>query len=123
MALMILAIYDRLGVKEAESFDHLHGLIEAAKRAIAVRDRVLTDPARLPHPLDRYLSPTFLDAEAAAIDRRKAAPWKAHEEWATLSGWAPPTRPVWSFLHPVALWEFGSGVVLPQTGIVMQNRA
>src|ERR1700758_1783130 len=26
MALMILAIYDRLGVKEGESFDHVHGL-------------------------------------------------------------------------------------------------
>src|SRR5215468_1675820 len=77
MALMILAIYGRLGVKDGESFDHLHGLIEAAKRAIAVRDRVLTDPARLPHPLDRYLTPAFLDAEAAMIDRRKASAWQA----------------------------------------------
>jgi oxamate amidohydrolase len=123
MALMILAIYDRLGVKEAESFDHLHGLIEAAKRAIAVRDRVLTDPARLPHPLDRYLTPAFLDAEAAAIDRRRAAPWKAHEEvgdtiW---MGAADASGLVVSYIQSL-YWEFGSGVVLPQTGIVMQNR-
>src|SRR5262249_20246738 len=123
MALMILAIYDRLGVKEAESFDHLHGLIEAAKRAIAVRDRVLTDPARLPHPLDRYLTPALLDAEAAAIDRRKAAPWKAREEvgdtiW---MGAADASGLVVSYIQSL-YWEFGSGVVLPRTGIVMQNR-
>ena len=95
---MILALYDRLGVKEAESFDHLHGLIEATKRAIAVRDRVVTDPARLPHPLDRYLADAFLDAEAAAIDRRKAAPWQAQAGSATPSGWALPTRPASSSL-------------------------
>src|SRR5262249_20362576 len=73
IALMILALYDRLGVKEPESFDHLHGLIEASKRATAVRDRVITDPDRLPHPLDRYLSDAFLNAEAAAIEQPKAA--------------------------------------------------
>ena len=79
-SLMILALFERLGVKEAESFDHLHGIIEATKRAFRVRDRVITDPDHLPQPLARYLDAAFLDAEAARIDRRKAAPWKAHEE-------------------------------------------
>jgi oxamate amidohydrolase len=123
VALMILALYDRLGVKEAESFDHLHGLIEASKRATAVRDRVITDPARLPHPLDRYLRDAFLDAEAAAIDRRKAADWKAAVEvgdtiW---MGAADASGLVVSYIQSL-YWEFGSGVVLPRTGIVMQNR-
>jgi len=123
IALMILALYDRLGVKEPESFDHLHGLIEASKRATAVRDRVITDPDRLPHPLDRYLGDAFLDAEAAAIDRRKAAPWKAKEEvgdtiW---MGAADGSGLVVSYIQSL-YWEFGSGVVLPRTGIVMQNR-
>jgi oxamate amidohydrolase len=123
VALMILALYDRLGVKEAESFDHLHGLIEASKRATAVRDRVITDPGRLPHALDRYLGDAFLDAEAAAIDRRKAAPWKAKEEvgdtiW---MGAADASGLVVSYIQSL-YWEFGSGVVLPRTGIVMQNR-
>src|SRR5262249_60344089 len=74
-SLLLLAIFDRLDVKAAESFDHVHGLIEATKRAFRVRDRTVTDPDRLPHPPDRYLQPAFLDAEAARIDRRKAAPW------------------------------------------------
>ena len=34
-SLMILALFDRLGVREAETFEHIHGLIEATKRAFA----------------------------------------------------------------------------------------
>jgi len=122
-ALMILALFDRLGVKEAESFDHVHGVVEATKRALAVRDRVITDPARLPHPLDRYLADRFLDAEAAAIDRRKAAPWQAQAGagdtiW---MGAADASGLVVSYIQSI-YWEFGSGVVLPRTGILMQNR-
>ena len=41
---MILALFERLRVTEAESFDHIHGLVEATKRAFRVRDRFLTDP-------------------------------------------------------------------------------
>ena len=32
---------------EAESFEHIHGLVEATKRAFRVRDRVVTDPDRI----------------------------------------------------------------------------
>ena len=33
--LMILGLFDRLGVKDAEGFAHIHGLVEAIKQAIA----------------------------------------------------------------------------------------
>ena len=46
-SLMILALFERLRVTEAESFDHVHGLVEATKRAFRVRDRFVTDPDRL----------------------------------------------------------------------------
>ena len=122
-ALMILALFDRLGVREAEGFDHVHGLIEATKRAMAVRDRVITDPARLPHPLDRYLSDRFLDSEAQNIDRRKASPWQAGSSagdtiW---MGAADGAGCVVSYIQSL-YWEFGSGCVLPRTGVLMQNR-
>ncbi|HEV2957864.1 MAG TPA: gamma-glutamyltransferase family protein [Xanthobacteraceae bacterium] len=122
-SLVLLAIFDRLDVTAAEGFDHVHGLIEATKRAFRVRDRYVTDPERLAHPPDRYLQPAFLDAEAARIDRRKAAPWPAP---------AGPGDTVWmgaadarglvvSYIQSL-YWEFGSGVVLPRTGVLMQNR-
>jgi gamma-glutamyltranspeptidase/glutathione hydrolase len=122
-ALMILATFDRLDVKTAESFDHVHGLIEATKRAFRVRDRYVTDPDRLAHPPDRYLQPAFLDAEAARIDRRKAAPWPpspgaGDTVW---MGAADARGLVVSYIQSL-YWEFGSGVVLPATGVLMQNR-
>src|SRR5262245_32966144 len=122
-ALIILTLYDRLGVKDAEGFDHIHCLIEAAKRALAVRDRAITDPARLPHPLDRYLTDAFLDAEAAMIDRRKASAWQPQprESDTVWMGAADGSGLVVSYIQSL-YWEFGSGVVLPRTGVVMQTR-
>src|SRR5262249_56118563 len=74
-SLIILALFERLRVPEGEGFDHIHGLVEATKRAFGVRDRVITDSDDLPHPVERYLDAKFLDAEALTIDRRKAARW------------------------------------------------
>jgi len=43
-SLLILALFERLEVGEAESFAHINGLIEATKRAFLVRDREVGDP-------------------------------------------------------------------------------
>jgi gamma-glutamyltranspeptidase/glutathione hydrolase len=122
-SLMILALFDRLRVAEAESFNHLHGLIEATKRAFVVRDRIITDPLRLPHPVERYLETKFLDAEVQKIDRRKAARWPAPRgEGDTIwMGAADASGLVVSYIQSL-YWEFGSGCVLPATGVLMQNR-
>src|SRR5512132_1574524 len=74
-SLMILALFPRLRVAQAESFEHIHGLIEATKCALRVRDRVITDPDKITADLSQYLAPAYLDAEAAEIDGRKAARW------------------------------------------------
>ncbi len=122
-SLMILALFDRLGVKEAESFEHVHGLIEAAKRALRVRDRAITDPDRLQHPPERFLADAFLDAEAAAINRGKAGSVSASQgQGDTIwMGAADASGLVVSYIQSL-YWEFGSGVVLPRTGVLMQNR-
>jgi len=122
-SLMILALFARLGVTQAEGFDHLHGLIEATKRALRVRDRVVTDPNYLAHALDRCLEPKFVAGEAMKIDRRKAAPWPlasgaGDTVW---MGAADTTGLVVSYIQSL-YWEFGSGCVLPHTGVLMQNR-
>src|SRR4029077_20258435 len=100
-----------------------HGLVEATKRAFRVRDRVVTDPERLPQPLAPFLAPEFLDAEVRKIDRRKGAPWPAQRGagdtvW---MGAADAHGLVVSYIQSI-YWEFGSGCVLPATGVLMQNR-
>jgi gamma-glutamyltranspeptidase/glutathione hydrolase len=122
-SLIILALFERLRVPQGEGFDHIHTLVEATKRASGVRDRVITDPDDLPHPVDRYLDAKFLDAEARTIDRRKAARWPvpAGEGGTVWMGAADASGLVVSYVQSL-YWEFGSGVVLPQTGVLMQNR-
>ncbi len=122
-SLMILALFERLAVAEAESFDHIHGLVEATKRAFRVRDRFITDFDRLVHPPARFLEAAFLDAEAARIDRRRAAKWPVSQGdgdtvW---MGAADASGLVVSYIQSL-YWEFGSGCVLPATGVLMQNR-
>ena len=122
-SLMILALFSRLGVAQAEGFEHLHGLIEATKQAFLVRDRVVGDPDAMREDPRGFLTGEVLDRLAARIDPARALPWPA-----------PPSAgdTVWlgaidgnglaaSFIQSI-YFEFGSGVVLPQTGIVWQNR-
>jgi gamma-glutamyltranspeptidase/glutathione hydrolase len=122
-SLIILALYERLRVAEAESFEFVHALVEATKRAFRVRDRVVTDPAWLPAQPDRFLDAKFLDAEAQKIDRRRAAPWPASAESSDTiwMGAADASGLVVSYIQSL-YWEFGSGCVLPATGVLMQNR-
>ncbi len=121
--LMILGIFERLGITEGDGFDHVHGLIEATKRAFRVRDRVVTDPGRLPADPMTFLSAAALRERAADIDMHHALPWPDV---------GVPGDTVWmgaidregravSFIQSV-YWEFGSGVVLKDTGITWQNR-
>ena len=122
-SLIIVALFERLRVAHAESFEHVHGIVEATKRAFRVRDRVVTDPDKITIDLNQYLSPHFLDGEAAKIDARKAARWPApYGEGDTIwMGAADANGFVVSYIQSL-YWEFGSGCVLPATGIVMQNR-
>src|SRR5712675_184741 len=122
-SLVILALFERLGIREPDGFDHVHGLVEATKRALRLRDNYITDPRHLEHPPDRYLERDYLDAQAALIDRRRAASWHTPGDGGDTiwMGAADASGLVVSYIQSL-YWEFGSGVVLPRTGILMQNR-
>jgi gamma-glutamyltranspeptidase len=122
-SLIILGVFDRLRVTHAESFEHIHGLVEATKRAFRLRDRVVTDPDRITVDLDRFLTPAFLDEQADKIDMKKAANWPASDAQGDTiwMGAADASGLVVSYIQSL-YWEFGSGCVLPQTGVLMQNR-
>jgi gamma-glutamyltranspeptidase len=123
VSLMILALFARLNVTEAEGFDHIHGLVEATKRALRLRDRVVTDPNYLPYALSRALDERFIAGEVMKIDRRKAAPWPVGGSGGDTiwMGAADTSGLVVSYIQSL-YWEFGSGCVLPTTGVLMQNR-
>ncbi|WP_168016018.1 gamma-glutamyltransferase family protein [Halomonas salinarum] len=121
--LMTLGVFERLGVTEGEGVAHLHGLVEATKRAFMARDSTVTDPGRLPRDPQGWLTPEALEREAAQIDSRRALPWP-HEPAAGDTIWmaaADGKGRMVSFIQSV-YWEFGSGVVLPQSGVMWQNR-
>jgi gamma-glutamyltranspeptidase/glutathione hydrolase len=88
-----------------------------------MRDRVVTDPRYLAHPLEGVLEDRALAGEAMKIDRNKAAPWPltAGAGDTIWMGAADTTGLVVSYIQSI-YWEFGSGCVLPATGVLMQNR-
>ncbi|MGH6662606.1 MAG: gamma-glutamyltransferase family protein, partial [Rhodospirillales bacterium] len=74
-SLILLGVFERLGVGEPEGFEFMHGLVEATKCAFRVRDRHVTDPAYMKVKPADFLTPTALDGMAAGVDQRRAASW------------------------------------------------
>jgi gamma-glutamyltranspeptidase/glutathione hydrolase len=122
-SLIILGVFDRLGCEEADGFAHLHGIVEATKRAILLRNAHVTDPAYMDVDPRALLEDESLDSLAEQIDRSRAMPWPvdpAPGDTVWLGAVDGEGRAV-SFIHSI-YWEFGSGVVLRDTGIQCQNR-
>ncbi|CAH1659649.1 Oxamate amidohydrolase proenzyme [Hyphomicrobiales bacterium] len=123
-SLMILAIFDRLNVMAAaETFGHVHGLVEATKRSFGVRDRIVGDPDTMTESAQDQLSPERLDGLTANVDMRRAMPWPAKPSagdtvWL---GAIDANGVAVSFIQSI-FFEFGSGCVLPETGVLWQNR-
>jgi gamma-glutamyltranspeptidase len=122
-SLMILALFDRLRVQEPEGFEHIHGLIEATKQAFLLRNAELTDPAFMRVAASDWLDGEFLDDLASQIDPLSALDWPQETK---------PGDTIWmgaidadglavSFIQSI-YWEYGSGVVCPDTGMLFQNR-
>ena len=122
-SLIILGLFDRLRGREAEGYAHLHALVEATKQAFLVRDRVVTDPAYLTEDPAAFLTEAALAAMAGRIQPERAAPWPARGAGGDTVwlGAIDATGRTVSFIQSI-YWEFGSGLVLDDTGILWQNR-
>ena len=121
-SLLILALYDRVYSEKWSEAERVHALVEATKQAFGVRDRELADPTQMGCRPEHWLSEMELKARAAQIGEQ-AQPWPRPAE---------PGDTVWmgakdkdgtmiSFIQSI-YWEFGSGLVLPETGLVWNNR-
>lgn len=125
VSLIILAIAERLGGADwpVDSPEAIHRLVEATKRAFRVRDQLLTDPRDMDTSPESLLDPGFLDELAHEIDPERAQPWGEPGEpgdttwFGVIDGQGNAVSVIQSIYH-----EYGSGVVLPETGINWQNR-
>lgn len=122
-SLLTLGIFEKLGVGAAEGFDHHHGLVEATKRAFAIRDRHITDPAHMKVDPASFLTDAVFAREAAAIDRKRAAEWplKSGDGDTIWMGAIDANGYAVSYIQSI-YWEYGSGCLLPKTGVHWQNR-
>jgi gamma-glutamyltranspeptidase/glutathione hydrolase len=125
VSLAILGILDALdiGASEPGGADYVHLCVEAVKQAFAVRDRHVTDPAYMTLDAQDLLAPAQIHALAARIDRARAAPWgagagSADTVWlGAIDGAGRAVSFIQSLYH-----EYGSGIVLRESGINWQNR-
>ncbi len=122
---MILGLLERFGIGELDPTGpaYVHAVVEATKLAFEVRNAVVADPLDAASAPARYLTPDYLDRLARRFDPHNAMPWPLPSE---------PGDTVWlgaidrqgravSFIQSI-YHEFGSGVVLPSSGICWQNR-
>lgn len=125
MSLIILGLLDRFDLHkhQVDSADHVHLCVEATKQAFRVRDQHLTDPAYMKRDPAEFLTAKALDQMVQKVQLKQAMPWGAGR---------PPADTVWmgvvdgnglcvSFIQSI-YHEFGSGVVLPTSGVNWQNR-
>ncbi|EIJ80442.1 gamma-glutamyltransferase [Bacillus methanolicus PB1] len=122
MALNILENFDFKTIPHG-SFEYYHLLVESLKRSFQDRNQVLTDPEFYSIPLEKLLSKTYAKELAQSIQLKKASEVMtspigsdtAHAAVVDEEGNAV------SFIQSL-YFEFGSGVVAGNTGILMQNR-
>jgi gamma-glutamyltranspeptidase/glutathione hydrolase len=122
--LSILAGFD-LGNLDPIGAPRLHLQAEATRLAYAIMDRELGDPAQVNVPVDEILSPGNIDSLRARIRMDSAIPdlpgsTFGHSDTIYLSV-VDRDRNAVSFINSL-YFSFGSGLVGPASGVVLQNR-
>jgi gamma-glutamyltranspeptidase/glutathione hydrolase len=123
--LKMLERFDFSGIAHNSS-EYLHILIEAKKLAYADLARYVADPEAMDVRPEALLDPAYLERRAALIDPGQAMEQAEPGPLATESDTvyltvADREGNMISFINSVS-WYFGSGVVVPGTGVVLQNR-
>lgn len=105
------------------SVDHLHLLIEMVKLAYADRDRWIGDPEHARVPVERLLDPAYAARRRRQFDPRKAGAYVPGEPEGDTTAFVVVDRQGDMVSVIQSLFSaFGSGVVAPGTGVVLQNR-
>ena len=120
ITLQALGIYEGMPVNS--SVDAEHAAIEAMKLAFSDAHRFISDPHFHAVPVDRILSDDYLRERRSEIDMTVAHEAKPGIATDTVYVATADADSACSLIQSV--YEgFGSGVVVPGTGIALQNRA
>ncbi|AJQ93430.1 gamma-glutamyltransferase family protein [Gynuella sunshinyii] len=122
-SMLILALYDRVRRKGMSEAEQVHLLVECTKQAFIQRDRLVTDRSRLSQDYHELLQEATLEQLASNINPNQALPWprpSAAGDTIWMGALDQQGRMV-SYIQSI-YWEFGSGVVLPETGVHWNNR-
>ena len=123
IALGILEHFDMASLP-VDSADSFHLQIEAIKLAFADAQAYVADIDYMPFPPERLLNKEYLKERSKLIDRKKAQPFAAGKppQGGTVYLTAADASGMMVSMIQSNYMGFGSGVVVPGTGISLQNR-
>ncbi len=117
----VLNEFDLKSVPEG-SADYYHLCVEAVKQAFLDRPKI-ADPDFTAQPVDQWLARENLKRKAAAIDKAKAMPWPhVFKTGDTVYFGATDAQGRSVSVLQSIYFDWGSGVVVGDTGILWQNR-
>jgi gamma-glutamyltranspeptidase / glutathione hydrolase len=125
-ALIMLGILKSIDIKKypVDSADSLHCQIEAMKLAFADARQYVADPSfMIVKPAD-MLDPSYLSERAKLIDMKQAKnpSWGTPPRGGTIYLTTADSNGMMVSYIQSNFWSFGSGIVVPKTGIALQNR-
>ncbi|MGD7044373.1 gamma-glutamyltransferase family protein [Jeotgalibacillus proteolyticus] len=123
VALMALNIYKKLGKPEWQSADTFHNQIESMKLAFTDGKQFITEPESMPVSVEHLLSEEYAQNRAENIGEKASdpKPYDLPKGGTVYLAAADEEGNMISYIQSNYM-GFGSGVVIPGTGISLQNR-
>jgi len=123
VALMALNILKDFSFSEREAVDTMHTQIEAVKLAFADGMNSITDPAQMKVTVEELLAETFAGKRRSQIEETAflPSPFQPDRSGTVYLCTADNEGNMVSYIQSNYM-KFGSGLVIPATGIALQNR-
>lgn len=123
VSLSVLGILDQLNIDGKNEEEFIHATVEAFKQTFKMRDQYITDPSYMkidPHTL---LETKNIRKMAAEVNLNRTFLMNSGKEEADTIWLGVMDNKGFSVSYIQSIYQtFGSGILLPQTGIVWHNR-
>ncbi|XP_052740495.1 oxamate amidohydrolase proenzyme-like [Bicyclus anynana] len=123
VSLSILGMLDKLGIDGQHEGQFIHATVEATKQAFGLRDRYITDPRYMTVDAQSLLASSEITKMASQINLNEASPSeKGLGQSDTIWMGVMDSKGYSVSFIQSTYQHFGSGIVIPGTGIVWHNR-